>query len=101
MFNVPGKIVTELPNLEMPIAINERITVRQKDIQKGISIRNAQFFETEAQKLDGWSDDLKSGLEREIKVLKLQNSRNIKIHFSSLLLLNLLPVTCKLFQFCS
>ena len=36
-------------------------------IQKGIGKRNAQFFEVEAEKLDGWADDLKLGLEREIK----------------------------------
>ena len=29
--------------------------------------RNARFFEAEAEKLDGWADDLKLGLEREIK----------------------------------
>jgi adenine-specific DNA-methyltransferase len=40
---------------------------RQSKIQKGISERNARFFEEEADKLDGWADDLKLGLEREIK----------------------------------
>lgn len=29
--------------------------------------RNAQFFEAEIEKLDGWADDLKPCLEREIK----------------------------------
>ena len=29
--------------------------------------RNARFYEIEAEKLDGWADDLKVGLEREIK----------------------------------
>jgi len=42
---------------------------RQADIQKDISERNARFFEAEAEKLDGWADDLKVGLEREIKEL--------------------------------
>ena len=32
-----------------------------------IGQRNANFFEEEAVKLDGWADDLKVGLEREIK----------------------------------
>jgi len=40
---------------------------RQTDIQRNISERNARFFEAEADKLDGWADDLKVGLEREIK----------------------------------
>jgi adenine-specific DNA-methyltransferase len=40
---------------------------RQAAIQRTVSERNARFFEAEAAKLDGWSDDLKLGLEREIK----------------------------------
>ena len=39
---------------------------------KEISERNARFFEAEADKLDGWADDLKIGLEREIKELDRQ-----------------------------
>ena len=45
---------------------------RQAAIQREISERNAQFFEAEAEKLDGWADDLKVGLEREIKELDRQ-----------------------------
>ena len=45
---------------------------RQAAIQRGISERNARFFEAEADKLDGWADDLKIGLEREIKELDRQ-----------------------------
>ena len=43
---------------------------RQTAIRQRISDRNARFFEGEADnKLDGWADDLKLGLEREIKEL--------------------------------
>ena len=45
---------------------------RQADIQRRISERNARLFEAEADKLDGWADDLKLGLEREIKELDRQ-----------------------------
>jgi ERCC4-related helicase len=45
---------------------------RQAAIQRDISERNARFFEAEADKLDGWADDLKVGLEREIKELDRQ-----------------------------
>jgi adenine-specific DNA-methyltransferase len=45
---------------------------RQAAIQRSISERNARFFEAEAEKLDGWADDLKLGLEREIKELDRQ-----------------------------
>jgi adenine-specific DNA-methyltransferase len=45
---------------------------RQEAIQQSISERNAALFEAEAVKLDGWADDLKLGLEREIKDLDRQ-----------------------------
>ena len=45
---------------------------RQAAIQRVISERNARFFEAEADKLDGWADDLKVGLEREIKEIDRQ-----------------------------
>jgi len=53
--------------------ILDRITEkRHAAIQKEVSERNARFFEAEADKLDGWADDLKVGLEREIKELDRQ-----------------------------
>lgn len=42
------------------------------EIQQSIRERNARFFEQEAAKLDGWADDLKLGLERDIKELDRQ-----------------------------
>lgn len=45
---------------------------RQAEIQRKISERNAHFFEAEVDKLEGWADDLKLGLEREIKELDRQ-----------------------------
>jgi len=45
---------------------------QQQGIQRTISERNARFFEAEADKLDGWADDLKVGLEREIKEIDRQ-----------------------------
>jgi ERCC4-related helicase len=45
---------------------------RQIAIQRDISLRNARLFEAEADKLDGWADDLKVGLEREIKEIDRQ-----------------------------
>ncbi|NUP98289.1 MAG: DEAD/DEAH box helicase family protein [Armatimonadetes bacterium] len=51
----------------------QRLTkARQDRIQRQISERNARFFEAEAAKLDGWADDLKLGLEREIKDIDRQ-----------------------------
>jgi ERCC4-related helicase len=40
---------------------------RQTELQQIIARRNGHYYEAEAEKLDGWADDLKVGLEREIK----------------------------------
>ncbi len=48
------------------------LATQQDRIRRGISERNARFFEMEADKLDGWADDLKVGLERELKELDRQ-----------------------------
>jgi len=55
-----------------PDALDTLTYGRQAAIQRAISERNARFFEAEAVKLDGWADDLKVGLEREIKELDRQ-----------------------------
>lgn len=39
---------------------------------KAVEVRNAAVFEAEVLKLDGWSDDLKLGLERQLKDLDRQ-----------------------------
>jgi adenine-specific DNA-methyltransferase len=49
--------------------LREIATERQTAIRRRVCERNARFLEAEAEKLDGWSDDLKLGLEREIKDL--------------------------------
>jgi adenine-specific DNA-methyltransferase len=52
--------------------LHGRIIARKTEIQRTVSERNARFFEAEADKLDGWADDLKVGLEREIKEIDRQ-----------------------------
>ena len=52
--------------LENPI-LSKQTEERQDAIRRQISQRNAEFFEIEVDKLDSWADDLKVGLERDIK----------------------------------
>jgi adenine-specific DNA-methyltransferase len=52
--------------------LDSNIRTEQERIQGEISHRNVRFFEVEAEKLDGWADDLKVGLEREIKEIDRQ-----------------------------
>jgi hypothetical protein len=42
---------------------------RKLQILRGINQRNLGYFEQEVQKLDAWADDLKLGLEQEIKAI--------------------------------
>ena len=72
MFSLPGKVGRDNLSAPLPDALSAITRQRQESIQRVISERNARFFEIEAEKLEGWSDDLKLGLEREIKELDRQ-----------------------------
>jgi hypothetical protein len=67
MLLLPARIET-LP----PDSTPDLSPIRQAEIQgklKQVEKRNGKFFDEEVVKLDRWSDDLKQGLEREIKEL--------------------------------
>ena len=64
---LPGSFIGLAPSNTSASQLEVIIQNRQTSIQREISERNAHFFEAEADKLDGWADDLKVGLEREIK----------------------------------
>lgn len=68
---LPGHQLRELSQAA-PASLGEITQREQARISRGISERNAQFFEAEATKLDNWADDLKVGLEREIKEMDRQ-----------------------------
>ncbi|MBP7778280.1 MAG: DEAD/DEAH box helicase family protein [Acidobacteria bacterium] len=53
-------------------ALADAARVQEATVKRGVSERSATAFEAEAEKLDGWADDLKIGLEREIKELDRQ-----------------------------
>jgi adenine-specific DNA-methyltransferase len=73
LLTLAGQVVSEAaPPVETIDRLNGDIRARQREIQRSISERNARFFEAEADKLDGWADDLKVGLEREIKEIDRQ-----------------------------
>jgi len=72
LVGLPAREVTELPGASDDLRLVELVRTRQQAIQRSISERNARFFEAEADKLDGWADDLKVGLEREIKEIDRQ-----------------------------
>lgn len=69
-FNLPGKVAGEaassLETSQKLDAIVERGKLRIID---DISHRNQEYFDAELMKLEAWSEDLKGGLERELKEL--------------------------------
>jgi adenine-specific DNA-methyltransferase len=66
-FSLPATVTQPAsPSADHP-TLNKLTGERQDVIRRQISKRNADFFEIEVEKLDSWADDLKVGLEREIK----------------------------------
>jgi superfamily II DNA or RNA helicase len=73
LFTLPGRTGAQVEVSDSILNGLETITQRrQQAIQQAVSERNAQYFEAEAAKLDNWADDLKLGLEREIKEIDRQ-----------------------------
>ena len=71
LFTLPGNVVKQIQD-PPPVLLETPLQQRRTAIQRDVSERNARFFAAEADKLDGWADDLKVGLEREIKELDRQ-----------------------------
>lgn len=72
LFSLPAQVIKELPEWQKDARIETGTQSRREAIQISISKRNAEYFEAEAEKLDCWADDLKVGLEREIKEIDRQ-----------------------------
>ena len=73
MFLVGGKVLGEaLMPPGTAVAIREHLEHRKGVILAQIGVRNNTFFEEQIDKLDRWADDLKNGLEMEIKDLNAQ-----------------------------
>jgi len=56
----------------IPLALQAEIDQQKVQVVTAIESRNLSFFAQESDKLDGWADDLKVGLEREIKDIDRQ-----------------------------
>ncbi len=84
IFSIHGN---ESNSIEVPDAVStqckELIFRERQEIISVNSVRNRDFFDVEMDKLDHWADDMKIGLEREIKDLdaeiKLRKSEAKKV----------------------
>jgi len=72
LLTLPGMVTGQAEPSSSTALLEVFTQQRQAAIQHDISKRNARFFEAEADKLEGWADDLKIGLERELKELDRQ-----------------------------
>jgi adenine-specific DNA-methyltransferase len=70
-FSLPAS-VESAPAEAPPARLATLAEERRTEIRRTISQRNAHFFESEVEKLESWADDLKLGLEREIKEIDRQ-----------------------------
>lgn len=63
--------VAEVNSMAVPFSpgLDEELSRRKSDILLEVNQRNLKYFEAEVDKLDSWADDLKVGLEQEIKQL--------------------------------
>lgn len=57
------------PGAEPPPELGEISEERTQEVLREVDERNEAFFDEEVAKLDGWADDLKIGLERELQEL--------------------------------
>jgi hypothetical protein len=70
-FKLPAKVLGVTSD-EVPEQLQVSIERQRSEEQKKINERNAIFFEQEAERLDAWAEDLKVGLERELKDIDRQ-----------------------------
>jgi adenine-specific DNA-methyltransferase len=73
LLTLPGHDVSLLDNARSPGEKLDGITRQRQSVYlRNVSERNSTFFEGEVDKLDGWADDIKLGLERDIREIDRQ-----------------------------
>lgn len=85
-----GKLTASLQDAQVDLTPHQidaalfadQITAQWSDITTANSVRNNNFFEDEMEKLDNWAEDVKAGLEKELRDLdaeiKLRKSESKK-----------------------
>lgn len=67
LLRIPATVTNpQLELLESP-PLQQDLEQRKNNLLREVNDRNLRYFDREVQKLDGWADDLKLGLEQEIK----------------------------------
>ena len=77
ILGLPGSVAQSQVSDTPPPGIDEALACEKAKALVEIERRNLRFFNEEVEKLDRWAEDLKTGLEREIKELD-QQIREVK-----------------------
>jgi adenine-specific DNA-methyltransferase len=89
LFQLPATLTAaaaEMTSASLPPSLD---AWREEEVQaclREVETRNGRFFDEEVLKLDRWSDDLKQGLEREIKEIDraIRDARRVALMAGSL-----------------
>ena len=74
LLKLPARVLGATEQTSIQTALEADINRRRQQLQNDATNRNLGYFEQEVQKLDDWMDDLKHGLEQDIK----ETDREIK-----------------------
>ncbi len=69
LLRLPSQVLEADLFMQPPAALDEDIERLEREQIAAVNTRNLGYFDAEVQKLDAWADDLKVGLENEVKEL--------------------------------
>jgi len=69
LLRLPAQVLENDLFMTPPSGLSDEIVRLEKQHIVAVNTRNLGYFDTEIQKLDAWADDLKVGLENEVKEL--------------------------------
>ena len=69
LLRLPAQVLEADLFMQPPAELNENTLRLQHEHMAAVNTRNLGYFDAEVQKLDAWADDLKVGLENEVKEL--------------------------------
>ncbi len=70
LLQLPAELLANTPVVNnAPAGLQQALQTLQDQRVREVNQRNLGYFEAEVQKLDAWADDLKGGLENEVKEL--------------------------------
>jgi len=86
IFSLPGEVIATDISIDHQDKLSRLFASQKVEIINSIAAKNAKFFDEEIEKLDKWADDLKAGLEfelkeldKEIKTLKTEAKKILKL----------------------